>query len=242
MSDPTNDNSGQGDQPNTDVKPLFTIGTRDYDVDAAVSKITNADNHISTLEQERKADKARLEELERELEKRQDLEAKLDQALARVGDNSGGSGETDSTNPVDIQELRNQVIQEAVRAASETTNSIKQQEIEQQNTLQNIELAKAKFGSDYEAKLRAEASKLGMTDTDIQKLAKGGTETFKRLFDLNTTPASTEAGPNSSVRGSVFTRPVNKDLPDPTKAFRAEDRVRLMQERLEQKAKEKGLI
>ena len=238
MSDPTNqDNADQAQ------KPLFTIGTREYDVDAAVSKITNADNHISTLEQERKADKARLEELEAKLKSQSDLEAKLDEALSKVGQGSQGSSNQSagSTDPVDIQELRRQVLTEAVKAASETTSQMKQQEIQLANQQANIELAKKKFGDQYEAKLREEAQKLGMSDADIQNLAMGGTETFKRLFNLNTQASPSESSPTGSYRSGFRSSSVPSNLPDPTKAFTPADRVRLMQERLQAKAKQHGL-
>ena len=238
MSDPTNqDNADQAQ------KPLFTIGTREYDIDAAVSKITNADNHISTLEQERKADKARLEELEAKLKSQSDLEAKLDEALSKVGQGSQGSSNQSagSTDPVDIQELRRQVLTEAVKAASETTSQMKQQEIQLANQQANIELAKKKFGDQYEAKLREEAQKLGMSDADIQNLAMGGTETFKRLFNLNTQASPSESSPTGSYRSGFRSSSVPSNLPDPTKAFTAADRTRLMQERLEAKLKQHGL-
>lgn len=241
MSDPTKE---QQADPAPEQKPLFSIGTREYDIDAAVSKITNADNHISTLEQERKADKARLEELEAKLKSQSDLEAKLDEALSRLGNPQQGSSNqnTGSTDPVDIQELRNSLLREAVQAASQTTSDLKQQEIQQANTQANIDLAKKKFGDQYEAKLREEASKLGMSDADIQNLAKGGTETFKRLFNLNVQANPSDTSPTGSVRSGFRSSTAPSNLPDPTKAFTAADRVRLMQERLQAKAKQHGLI
>ena len=50
----TETNSGQADQAQQEVKPLFSVGDRQYSAEDAAKKILNAGSHISTLESETK--------------------------------------------------------------------------------------------------------------------------------------------------------------------------------------------
>ena len=239
MSDQDNKpDQGSADPAGTETKPLFSIGTRDYkDVDDVVNKITNADNHISTLEKERKADKDKIQELEEKLAEMGDQSSKLDTLLDKLGNSNSQAGQTDQ---VDIESLRKQLLEEAKNVSVQTSTALEQQKLAEANTLKNIEIAKKKFGSDYEAKLRDEASVLGYSDQDIQKLAAGDPERFKRLFNLDVTSSPSELSPNARG-GREIPKPKITNLPNPANAFNSQGRVNALQARLEAKLKEKGL-
>ena len=232
MSD--NDNNQNADQ----QKPLFSIGNREYDVDAAVNKITSADNHIQTLENERKADKERIEALEAKLAETGDLSAKLDSALEKL---NGSNQQANQTGSVDLDALRKQVLEEAAKVSADAAVSFEKQKIAEANTIKNIDLAKQKFGTEFETKLREEGAKLGYNDEDIQKLAKGDSERFKRLFNLEVRQTSSEPAPNSGFNARYKPKPPS-DLPSVTGAWNSEGRVNALQERLKAKLKEKNML
>lgn len=236
MSDQDNKDTNPADQ----AKPLFSIGTRDYkDVDDVVNKITNADNHISTLETERKADKERIEQLEQKLREKEDQSSKLDDVLNKLGEQSS---QTDQTGSVDIEALRQDLLKQAADVSVKAATEMEKQKIAQANTATNIEQAKAKFGSDYETKLREEAGKLGYSDEDILKLAAGDAERFKRLFNLDTSPRPSESAPSTNGYRPGGYQPKITDLPNPSMAFNSTGRVSAVQERLKAKLKEKGQL
>lgn len=226
------------DNPADQAKPLFSIGTREYDIDSAVNKITNADNHIANLETETAGYKQKIEELEAKLEQQGDLSAKLDAALEKLGTvKDAPAGPTDSAT---LESLKAKILEEAVHASTGVVTEFEKQKIAQANTVANIELAKKKFGTEYETKLREEGKLLGYSDEDIQKLAAGDSERFKRLFGLDVSAKPSEV----SHQGGGYRpshEPVITDLPSPVDAWNNAGRVDAVQQRLKAKLKEKGI-
>lgn len=228
MSDQTQ-NPGQADQAEQEApKPLFTVGDRQYTPEDAVKKIQNADNHISTLEQERKADKDRIAALEAELAKMQDLDTKLDSALNTLGQQEKT---TETTNPVDINKLKEELLKEVADLTLNTVSSVEQTKIANQNRTANIQAAQNVYGSEYETKLRELGQKFGYNDEGIQKLAEGSPELFKQIFGLNQQPKP-KVTPSSSFTGVPSKSNQDKPLKDFTKAWDSNSRVRLMEENL----------
>lgn len=245
MSDQdTKQESGQADPAQQEAKPLFSIGSRQYDVDAAVKKITSADSHIEGLEKETQTYKQRIQELEEKLKGQGDLDSKLDEALQKLGQaqNTQTQQPAGTTTQADYEELRKQILSEAAKIAVDSTQQYEQGKIRDLNMSKNIEAAKRRFGDQYEAKLREEGQALGYDDTVIQKLAEGSPEVFNRLFGLTQKPKDSTVAPNSDLVRRAQDYQKKEPLPDPTKAFDSSSRVTLMQQRLNAKMKEKGLI
>lgn len=240
----TGNNNPEGQQPSgqEQQKPLFEVDGRAFNsTDEVVNKIKNADSHISTLEQEREADRKRIQELEQKLQSQGDLTSKLDEALEKLG-TARQDSPAEATPSVDIEALREQLLRETSDVASQTVQQYEASKLKEQNLQTNIEAAKKVLGEQYEQKLREEGSKLGYTDTDIQKLAQGSPEVFKRMFGLNATPKETiDPNPGTQLRQPAHRVPRQEDLPDPTRAWDSHSRVAAMQKHLEAAAKRAGL-
>jgi len=246
QSDQTQKAEGQADQAQQEQKPLFNIGDRQYDTDAAIKKIQSADSHISTLENEKKQQEtlmeqqqSRIQELEAELAKKGDLSSKLDQALSNLNQQTT----TEATPPVDLDKLQQDMLQKSQQGTIQAIQQYEQQKVAQSNLSENIQVAQKVLGSDYEAKLREMGSEFGFNDAKIQEIASGSTEFFKRVFGLNK-PVQESVAPQQNLSYAQKARDysLNKsNKPDPTKAFDGHTRTSMMQERLNAKMKEKGL-
>lgn len=179
--------------------PLFTIGDRAYDVEAAQKKILNADNHISTIEQDNQSLKQQLAEAQAKL----DQATKLDDALSKLqGNTMQPQQQTTENQPhVDVEALRTALLKEAQEAATNSVSSFRQQEIAESNSKESIGAAQRMFGSDYETKLREKGASLGLDDTSIVKMAESNPALFKQTFGLTGTP-KVHVNPDGSVNTS----------------------------------------
>lgn len=164
----------------------LVIGDRKYDKDAAVTKITHADQHISKLEQE-------LAELRREKEL---LSAQQEarQAMSQLQTQSNPTPavqNTTETGKDDGNDLESRVEQILRQRESQTTK--------QTNLSQSTEAAKAVYGEAYQAKLEELGKGLGMSKADIVELASTKPQAFKHLFGLNTSVPASKPSATSTV-------------------------------------------
>jgi hypothetical protein len=188
MSDQdSKDNQGQGDQPNTgQTKPLFTVGDREYDVDAAVTKIKSADTFIDTLKNESKQKDQEIANLQAQLDQAKKLEDALEALKQKSSQGeSNMSDNTGATTTVDIEALKQELLKQAREAATNSVTSFKQQEIAAANQSESVGAAKSRYGSEYETKLREMGAQLGLDDTAIDAMAKSNPALFKQTFGLN---------------------------------------------------------
>lgn len=177
-------------------EPLFKIGDRAYDVDAAQKKIENADNHINTIEQ----DNATLKQQLADAQARLDQATKLDEALAKLqGNQMQQQPQPQEQQPhVDVEALKTALLKEAQDAAVNSVSSYRQQEIADANAQDSIGAAQRMFGSDYESKLREKGASLGLDDKAIQSMANSNPALFKQTFGLNGKPKA-HINPDGSV-------------------------------------------
>lgn len=164
----------------------LVIGDRKYDKDAAVTKITHADSHISKLEQE-------LAELRREKEL---LSAQQEarQAMSQLQTQSNPTPavqNTTETGKDDGNDLESRVEQILRQRESQT--------VKQTNLNQSTEAAKAVYGEAYQAKLEELGKGLGMSKADIVELASSKPQAFKHLFGLNTNAPAPKPSATSTV-------------------------------------------
>jgi hypothetical protein len=203
MSDQTlnpQDNPNQGQQ----GSPLFSVGDRQYDAEAAQKKIINADNHINTIESENATLKQKMLEMQAQL----DQATKLDDALAQLGQQQTPAPQpTETPTPVDVEALKADLLRQAQEAANNSVASFQQQQIAGANQNESISAAQKFYGSEYESKLREKGAELGLDDTAIVNMAKGNPVLFKRTFGLEGNPKVT---PN--VDGSVNTGGMNPSV------------------------------
>jgi hypothetical protein len=202
MSDTTINEPNSADQP----KPLFEVGGRSYDSDAAQKKILNADSHIVTLEQERKGDQSTIEQLQAQLaEANSKLEnsTKLDQVIEKMNMQAPTSSPEQTAQGIDVEQLRASMLEQANQAALTQVQQFESNKIQEANQLDSISAAKAVFGTDYEAKLRATGAEMGLNDEGIQTMAKSNPVLFKQAFGLNKQQTNS-AYPNNGLNTNSF--------------------------------------
>lgn len=218
---PTN-NADQA--PQEERKPLFSVGEREYDVESAVKKIQSADNHISTLESESKAKDQLIADLQAKL----DQSTKLEDALAKMKEgkqqpeSNDMTDTTDKTPAVDKDALIAELLQKAQETATNSVKEYHQTELSKTNQKASIDAAKARFGDEYETKLRELGSSLGLNDEAIDSMAKSNPALFKQTFGLNA-KANPGVYPSGSQNTGVDLK--SPELKDVSKHWSSSDKV-----------------
>lgn len=180
----------------------LVVGERKYDKEAAVTKITHADNHIANLEKELADMRSQLE-----LTKAQ-KEAK--EAMFNSQDKTQSSPQpivqptADSANGSQTPELLSQV--EQILLARE------QEQKKASNLEASVQAAKSVFGDAYQQKLEEIGSSLGLSKADIKELASSKPQVFRASFGLSA------AAPNPKPSAvSTVTIPSQQQGDDPYK-------------------------
>jgi hypothetical protein len=181
--------------------PLFQVGERTYDVEAAKVKIENADKHISTIQSENATLREEMERLKAQVESSMKLDQVLDAVQAKGTPSSSPAENT--TQAVDKEALIRE-LEESLTSKIEGTLTQAEQRKQAEATLNaSIELAKSKYGSEYEAQLRKVGSELGLDDAGIREMASSKPELFKRTFNLEQAKVVNTSAPSSAVNSSI---------------------------------------
>lgn len=180
----------------------LVVGERKYDKEAAVTKITHADNHIANLEKE-------LAELRKQFEltnaQKEAKEAMLNsQTQTQSSPAPTVQPTADSTNGSQTPELLSQV--EQILLARE------QEQKRASNLEASVQAAKAVYGDAYQQKLEEIGSSLGLSKADIKELASSKPQVFRTAFGL----AASAAAPKPSATSTV-TMPSQQPSDDPFK-------------------------
>lgn len=164
------------------VQPLFSVGERNYDAESAKTKIINADQHINTIETENATLKQQLAEAQAQL----DQSVKLEEALAKLKEQPVQTPATPTAQPepVDVEALKQQILQQAQDSAIQSINQVRAQEIATANETESMKAAQRLYGSEFETKLREKGAELGMNDEAIRGMAKSNPVLFKKAFGL----------------------------------------------------------
>lgn len=181
-------------QQSSDQGVLFQVGDRKYDVQSAVTKIQNADEHIARLESE-------LKEL-REQKTKLDKIDKLEELLMQKPTTPEPVVPQPSAAP-QAQFDEDAMLQRVLAKLDQQS----QEQILKANELKAVESAKAKFGSEYQAKLKAIGAELQMSPAAITELARTSPVAFERMFGLTTDSKGIPA-PTSSVHVKPEQQPV----------------------------------
>lgn len=207
MSDQDNkeelkDKPDQGTQDDLN-KPLFSVDGRDYDKEAAVKKIENADSHISTLETESKNKDVEIATLKAQLDQAKKLEDVLQELRTPQ---SASIGDQSTTTQQDLDSVVKNLEEKLLGTVENKFTTQQLQAQEKANETASLEAAKTVLGSDYNKILRERAAKLGMSDEDIVKEAKGNPEKFKAVFGLNK-ESQPSVTPNPSTNTKTVLKP-----------------------------------
>lgn len=200
MSDHTQQEQAQPEQQQQESShtPLFKIGEREYDVEAAKTKIEHADKHVQTIE----GDNAKLRQEVEQLRAQVASASKLDQVLDTLQANQVAnptSTEGNTTPSVDKEALLQELLDQ-LDSKIEGTLTAKQQQQRAQKAMEEVaSVAQAKYGSEYETILRQKGAELGYNDAEIVEFATTKPEAFKRLFGLEQGKVASQGSPSSSV-------------------------------------------
>lgn len=144
-------------------QPLFEIGDRQYTLEAAKTKISAADEHISQIEQENA-------EMREKLSKAATLDEVLQQFKQQANGNEQGTPAEFTKD--DIAKL----VQEAVSESS-------QNERLTNNLSKSQTLMKDKFGEGYTNIMKERGETLGLGPETMRDLAQRSPDAFMKLFD-----------------------------------------------------------
>ena len=195
--------------PAPSAAPYLVVGDRAFhDQSAVITKITHADQHIATLENERRTDKAALQAaqqetvtLKAEIQRLNGLVDALSKTTATP--NAGTPAATGSVSKEDLVQGVVQVLDQRQSATVQATN------------LQScMTKAQTVLGENYKVLVGEKAKTLGYTYADIDKLASTQPAVFEALFlpVQGQTPPATVPG-NGTINPSALPnqgQPTNK--------------------------------
>lgn len=179
----------------------LVVGERKYDKEAAVTKITHADNHIANLEKELADIRNQLELTKAQKEAK---EAMFNSQQTQSSQAPIVQPTADSANGSQTPELLSQV--EQILLARE------QEQKKVSNLEASVQAAKAVYGDTYQQKLEEIGSSLGLSKADIKELASSKPQVFRASFGL----ASNATAPKPSTTSTV-TMPSQQPSDDPFK-------------------------
>lgn len=235
--DDPNKKTGQTPKENDD-SPLIEYNGRKMTREEVLSKLENADKHISTLEDERKTDRERLEKLIETTEKSQKEQEELSEIVKRLQPSEPKPSEKQES--PDYDKVAEQAAQLAYNRMTE------EQKREQQR--QNQESVKAtlqeRYGDKVDDEVFSITRELGYTDEEAFELAGTRPKAFLKMVGIdgtqqpnkgaNSTHSSTRNPPESGQNG-------DQKPPKVHGATTSKERLSAWEERVTQKLKSLGL-
>ena len=244
MSNPT-ENIQEANQPlvQEEHKPLFS-GTDSQGkerlfntVEEAQQSWQHSQDFIKNTVQEKQSLEAKVQELEAKVNQSLKLEEALEkfkqQDTTQMTQQPSQQQTTETTPQLDLEQLEAQLTEKIMGRLSAS----EKETVYNKNQSESIDAAKSVFGNDFESKLREKAQAFNMSDSDIINTARTNPTMFKKLFELDKQTATSVAPPSG---GNV--PPHNNATPVSTKpAFFAKDATNQMVDRLNAKARERGI-
>ena len=163
----------------------LVIGDRKYDKNAAVTKITHADTHISKLEDELADLRSKLELREAQEEAKKAMSTQTQSSPAPVVQNTTETGKEDGTELLSQVEL---ILQKREAEAAKKSN-----------IQVATDAARSVYGDAYQQKLEETGRSLGLSKADIVELASTKPQAFKQLFGLANAAPSPKPSATSTV-------------------------------------------
>lgn len=164
-------------QQQADQASLFKVGDRSYDADSAAKKIENADAFIEQLKDEKR-------QLEAKLQQSTNLEDAL--SMFQQQQQQQQPQQAAQTEPVDMEALKAQLLEEARKTAQSQATDIWQQQqasaSAEANLSDSMNALKNAYGTDYQERALARGAELGYDQAGIDSLARTNPKVFKELF------------------------------------------------------------
>lgn len=185
-------------------------GGKFYDPDPEQAKLklakakAHSDYHINTLERE----KAELREEYLRLKAEHDAANKLQEALDRLDKQSHASrDDTNNSNDDDtrppVKEFDPKMIESLVSSKLQELEAVKK---EQDNYNQVKSKIVERFGENFHSALSAQAERLGLTEQEVDMMARRQPKLFIKTFELDATAPKGlfQAPPAASTRNDQF--------------------------------------
>lgn len=169
-------------------------------IDEILKRDRHAQEHIRKLENERKLDRERLDNLERELAKAKTIEDLM--SWRRQGDytdNDESTNRYDASQKIDVDAL-------VAKAADEAASRLAAREraqIERDNYMLALNTLKEKYGDHTDSKVDARAKELGVSVQYMAETAKSSPKAFFELMgekEVRTPPPS--SGTTTNLKGT----------------------------------------
>lgn len=190
-------NPDQGNEQPTD-QLTFKVGDREYDVNAAATKIENADNHISKLEAENAEFRERMASLEAKLEQSMKIEEALETMKAtkehsaenvQLEQNTTGLSE-EQIAAITQKKMEEYLAGQQAKQAQEAAQSLAERTYkETAETLVNI------YGDKVDEAVNKKAKELGVPASELFNMAKSPVTAKLLLETMTPKSGSTDRTP-----------------------------------------------
>jgi hypothetical protein len=198
-------------------QPTFTVGDREYDVDAATKKITAADEHIAKLESERAQERERIAQLEAQLAQ----STKLEEALQKLNAESVKDQPAQNTTGVDLESLTEKAKEAALAAIQEKETQAQTQarEAAEAENFKKVQDALVEiYGKDVDTAI---VEKTGMSVETAMRMAKDPEQSVAllRLMEADKPKASL------SPQGDINANSLERNAPKQDNMFANETKI-----------------
>jgi len=190
-------------QPDASLREEILNKWKDKPVEDLLKAKVESDLYIKSLERQK-------DELRADYLKQRDellTKAKFEEYLQKMETLKDGQVTTPTVNEVSEPKYDPKEIESIVLNKISESKKI-EKETENFNTVQNK--LKERFGRDYQIILREQQINLGLSDNDVNDLAKKSPEAFFRMMNLNDTKDPFQAPPRSNQRNDSFAPKVSK--------------------------------
>jgi ATP-dependent Lon protease len=222
------DSGGAFDDKGTkDTGVHFEVNGRKYTAEAAIKKITSADQHIATLEAERQAEREQLAALKAEVNKYKGTAEVLARKLELDGDNKQTIVDPDQIAQTVASMVRGSLDEEArIARQNENLAAVKQS------------LTK-KYGTSVDEVVAKVVEPLGMTKAEAMEFAKTKPKAFLAYFDKVAAPVPqpTKSDINTQALKGSDNAPTKRNI---FEARTDRDRMEIYQEALNRKLQGAG--
>lgn len=198
-------NPDQGEEQKTD-QLTFKVGDREYDVNAAATKIENADNHISKLESENAEFRERMASLEAKLEQSMKIEEALETMKANkegsIAENVQPEQNTTGLSEEQIAAITQSKMEEYLAAQQMKQQQEQAQSLAEQTYRETAEKLVGIYGDKVDEAVANKAKEMGVPASELFNMAKSPASAKLLLDAMTPKGGSTERTPSAGYNTS----------------------------------------
>jgi hypothetical protein len=197
-------NPDQGTEQQAD-QLTFKVGDREFNAESAATKIENADNHISKIEQENAEFKARLAAMEAQLEQ----STKIDEALqtmklqqSNTTENVQPEQHTTGLSEEQIAEITQRKMEEYLASQTAKQQQDAAQALADKTFTETAETLRSIYGESVDEAVSKKASELGVPPAELFNMAKSPATAKLLLETMTPKKASSDTTPSGGYNTS----------------------------------------